>query len=82
MNKMDNMEFDSLRDRYLQKMQNLSFSLIADNTEFINNITENAEHTRKNTVLIQLDNMQKTQYFANVWSQSDTVRHVLDISLK
>ena len=55
MNKMDKMEFDSLRDHYSQEMQNLSFSLIADNTEFINNITENTEHTRKYTVLTWID---------------------------
>ncbi len=77
---MNKMEFDSLRDHYLQKMQNYHFYCTADNTEFINNITENAEHTRNNTVLTcWLDIMQKAQYFANVWSQSDTVRHHTDI---
>ena len=41
-------------------MVGFDFSANADNTEFINNITKNAEHTRKNTVLTWFDILQET----------------------
>ena len=61
----------------MQKMQKMSFPIIADITCFITNITENAEAIREITDLIWLDDMLEMQYLANVCSHSDTLRHVL-----
>ena len=58
----------------MHKMPKISYSLIADNTEVINNITKNSDHTMNNSVLTCLHNMQKTHSLTQVWSQIDTVR--------